>query len=122
MLMLLKKQFEFLKGMICFIFQLVEEKGGGVLKMIEEGVFDDVDYLYGVYICLIQEMQNGCCVLFILYGLSQYIEGMIIGEEVYGVCLYFGKNSIEIVVFFVYKFGFIYIDLKILYIVKMIKF
>ncbi|MCY8981791.1 amidohydrolase, partial [Bacillus halotolerans] len=40
-LMLLKKQPQLPSGTIRFIFQPAEEKGGGALKMIEEGVLDD---------------------------------------------------------------------------------
>nr|WGE03088.1 hypothetical protein P5651_01430 [Bacillus subtilis] len=54
------------------------------MKMIEEGVLDDIDYLYGVHVRPIQETQNGRCAPSILHGSSQHIEGTIIGEEAHG--------------------------------------
>lgn len=120
-LMLLKKQPQLPSGTIRFIFQPAEEKGGGALKMIEEGVLDDVDYLYGVHVRPIQETQNGRCAPSILHGSSQHIEGTIIGEEAHGARPHLGKNSIEIAAFLVHKLGLIHIDPKIPHTVKMTK-
>ncbi|KYD05741.1 M20 peptidase aminoacylase family protein [Bacillus atrophaeus] len=119
-LMLLQKQ-QLPKGTIRFIFQPAEEKGGGALKMIEKGVLDDVDYLYGVHVRPIQETQNGHCAPSILHGSSQHIEGAIIGEEAHGARPHLGKNSIEIAAFLVHKLGMIHIDPMVPHTVKMTK-
>ncbi|KAA6448959.1 M20 peptidase aminoacylase family protein [Bacillus atrophaeus] len=119
-LMLLQKQ-QLPKGTIRFIFQPAEEKGGGALKMIEKGVLDDVDYLYGVHVRPIQETQNGHCAPSILHGSSQHIEGTIIGEEAHGARPHLGKNSIEIAAFLVHKLGMIHIDPMVPHTVKMTK-
>lgn len=95
-LMLLKKQPELPKGTIRFIFQPAEEKGGGALKMIEEGVLDDINYLYGVHVRPIQETQNGRCAPSILHGSSQHIEGTIIGEEAHGARPHLGKTALKL--------------------------
>lgn len=39
-----------LKGAIVFLFQHAEEKGGGAASMIEDGVLEDVDYVYGLHL------------------------------------------------------------------------
>lgn len=89
--------------------------------MIEEGVLDDIDYLYGVHVRPIQETQNGRCAPSILHGSSQHIEGTIIGEEAHGARPHLGKNSIEIAAFLVHKLGLIHIDPQIPHTVKMTK-
>lgn len=120
-LMLLQKQPQLPKGTIRFIFQPAEEKGGGALKMIEEGVLDDIDFLYGVHVRPIQETANGRCAPSILHGSSQHIEGLIIGEEAHGARPHLGINSIEIAALLVQKLSFIHIDPSIPHSVKMTK-
>ncbi|WP_049627850.1 MULTISPECIES: M20 peptidase aminoacylase family protein [Bacillus] len=120
-MMLLKSQPKLPKGTIRFIFQPAEEKGGGALKMIEKGVLDDVDYLYGVHVRPVQETANGRCAPSILHGSSQHIEGLIIGEEAHGARPHLGLNSIEIAALLVQKLSFIHLDPGIPHSVKMTK-
>ncbi|MEH6974242.1 amidohydrolase, partial [Bacillus sp. JJ675] len=120
-LMTLKEQTELPKGTIRFIFQPAEEKGGGALKMIEKGILDDVDYLYGVHVRPVQETLNGRCAPAILHGASCHIEGTVIGEEAHGARPHLGKNSIEIAATLVHKLAHIHIDPMTLHTVKMTK-
>ncbi|GIN68887.1 MULTISPECIES: M20 peptidase aminoacylase family protein [Bacillus] len=120
-LMALKEQRELPKGTIRFIFQPAEEKGGGALKMIEKGILDDVDYLYGVHVRPVQETSNGRCAPAILHGASQHIVGTIIGEEAHGARPHLGKNSIEIAATLVHKLAHIHIDPMTPHTVKMTK-
>lgn len=120
-MMLLKSQPKLPKGTIRFIFQPAEEKGGGALKMIEKGVLDDVDFLYGVHVRPVQETANGRCAPSILHGSSQHIEGLIIGEEAHGARPHLGLNSIEIAALLVQKLSFIHLDPGIPHSVKMTK-
>lgn len=120
-LMTLKEQTELPKGTIRFIFQPAEEKGGGALKMIEKGILDDVDYLYGVHVRPVQETLNGRCAPAILHGASCHIEGTVIGEEAHGARPHLGKNSIEIAATLVHKLAHIHIDPMTPHTVKMTK-
>ncbi|WP_310793589.1 amidohydrolase [Salipaludibacillus neizhouensis] len=68
-----------LKGTVRFIFQPAEEKGTGALKMVEHGVVDDVDYLYGMHLRPFQELDNEKFAPAISHGAAQFISGFIEG-------------------------------------------
>src|SRR5699024_574976 len=53
---------------IKFIFQPAEETGNGALKMVEKGVIDNVDYLFGVHLRPKQEMAMGRATPVIVHG------------------------------------------------------
>lgn len=109
-------------GKLKFIFQPAEEKGTGALKLIEKGVLDDVDYLYGVHLRPEQELGDGEACPAIYHGAAKFIEGVIIGEDAHGARPHLGHNSIEIGASLVNEIKSIYLDPMIPYSAKMTKF
>lgn len=70
-LLLLKEQKPLLNGTIRVIFQPAEEKGTGALAVLEEGVIDDLDFLFGVHVRPVHELEDGTyCLCVISRSLS----------------------------------------------------
>ncbi|HET7578506.1 MAG TPA: M20 peptidase aminoacylase family protein [Bacillales bacterium] len=92
----LKQQAALPEGTIRFIFQPAEEKGSGALKMVEKGIVDDVDYLYGVHLRPVQEAANGKATPAIFHGAARLVEGEIIGEDAHGARPHLGTNAIDV--------------------------
>jgi amidohydrolase len=110
------------KGTIRFIFQPAEEKGNGALRLVEEGVVDDVDYLYGVHLRPNQEMSLGKATPVIVHGGARHINGKIIGEDLHGARPHLGANAIEVGATFVHLLQSIHLDSMIPYTAKMTSF
>ena len=83
-------------GKLKILFQPAEEKGTGALKMLQKGILDNVDFLYGVHLRPIQELRSGYASPAILHGASQYITGEIKGEMAHGARPHLGVNAIEV--------------------------
>lgn len=84
------------QGTIRVLFQPAEEKGTGALSFIERGLLDDVDYLYGVHVRPIQELQDGQHSPALYHGGAKLITGTIYGMEAHGARPHLGKNVIDI--------------------------
>ncbi|WP_264737573.1 M20 peptidase aminoacylase family protein [Cytobacillus firmus] len=110
------------KGKMKFIFQPAEEKGTGALKMIEHGVLDDVDYLYGVHLRPIQEIRDGEASAAIYHGAARFLTGEIIGEDAHGARPHLGQNAIEIGASFIHEIKNIHLDPMVPHTAKMTKF
>lgn len=110
------------KGKQKFIFQPAEEKGTGALKMIEHGVLDDVDYLYGVHLRPIQEIRDGEASAAIYHGAARFLTGEIIGEDAHGARPHLGQNAIEIGASFIHEIKNIHLDPMVPHTAKMTKF
>lgn len=110
------------KGTIRFIFQPAEEKGTGALRLVEEGIVDDVDYLYGVHLRPIQEMALGKATSCIIHGAARFIQGTISGDDVHGARPHLGANAIEVGASLVTMLNGIHLDPMIPYSVKMTSF
>ncbi|EFV76449.1 hypothetical protein HMPREF1013_03379 [Bacillus sp. 2_A_57_CT2] len=110
------------KGKLKFIFQPAEEKGTGALKMIEHGVLDDVDYLYGVHLRPIQEIRDGEASAAIYHGAARFLTGEIIGEDAHGARPHLGQNAIEIGASFIHEIKNIHLDPMVPHTAKMTKF
>lgn len=110
------------KGKLKFIFQPAEEKGAGALKMIEHGVLDDVDYLYGVHLRPIQEIRDGEASGAIYHGAARFLTGEIIGEDAHGARPHLGQNAIEIGASFIHEIKNIHLDPMVPHTAKMTKF
>ncbi|ASN04413.1 M20 peptidase aminoacylase family protein [Virgibacillus necropolis] len=121
-LLSIKEMGEIPNGTIRFIFQPAEEKGTGALKMIEENVVDDVDYLYGVHLRPVQEVENGMATPALLHGAARHITGVIQGEDTHGARPHLGVNAIEVGTELVQKLNHIHIDPLIPHSVKFTKF
>ncbi|WP_341357491.1 M20 peptidase aminoacylase family protein [Rossellomorea sp. y25] len=79
-----------------FIFQPAEEVGAGALKMVEKGVVDEIDYLYGIHLRPIQETANGFAAPSILHGATGSLEFEIQGDDAHGARPHLTHNAIEI--------------------------
>ncbi|MFS0782695.1 M20 peptidase aminoacylase family protein [Bacillus sp. 1P06AnD] len=107
------------RGTIRFIFQPAEEKGEGALKMVKEGVLQDVDYLYGVHVRPQQETEDGRATPAILHGASAHFSGAIIGEEAHGARPHLGVNSIEVAAALVNRLSQIHMNPMVPHSIKM---
>ncbi|WP_442870369.1 amidohydrolase [Aneurinibacillus sp. Ricciae_BoGa-3] len=83
-------------GKLKVIFQPAEEKGTGALKMMDKGILDDVDYLYGVHLRPIQELAGGFASPAILHGAAQLIRGEIRGTSAHAARPHLGINAIDV--------------------------
>lgn len=110
------------KGTFRFIFQPAEEKGDGALTLIDHGVVDDVDYLYGVHLRPIQELRHGQFAPAIQHGAVRSIQGVIIGEDAHGARPHLNANAIQVGSEFFQHLSNIYIDPLIPHSVKMTSF
>ncbi|WP_132745854.1 M20 peptidase aminoacylase family protein [Scopulibacillus darangshiensis] len=117
----LKNMRQLPKGTIRFIFQPAEEKGAGALKMVEKGVAEDIDFLYGVHLRPIQETANGRAAPAIVHGASGTMNGEIHGEEAHGARPHLGTNAVEIGATLVHELGHIHLNPMIPHSVKMTK-
>ncbi|MBM7714068.1 amidohydrolase [Bacillus thermophilus] len=118
----LKKIRTSLPGKVKFIFQPSEEKGDGALAMIEKGVVDDVDYLYGVHLRPETEVGNGKATPAIIHGAGSSIAGKISGEDGHGGRPHLQPNAIEVGADLVNHLRGIRLDPMVPYSVKMTKF
>jgi amidohydrolase len=121
MLLLQKLDIDF-KGKLKFIFQPAEEKGSGALKVIAKNVVNDVNYLYGVHLRPIQELEDGFAVPAIYHGAATFLAGEIIGVDAHGARPHLGQNAIEVGATFIQAIKGIYLDPMVPYTAKMTKF
>lgn len=121
--MLLMQKLGFPSGIrFKFIFQPAEEKGSGALKLIDLGIMDDVNFLYGVHLRPIQEMADGFASPAIYHGASRFVEGRIIGEDAHGARPHLGHNAIEIGAKFIQEIQGIHLDPMVPYSAKLTRF
>lgn len=85
-----------IKGTVRLIFQPAEERGEGALKMVEKGVADDLDYLYGVHLRPQKELENGKASASIRHGAAAFLIGEIDGEDAHGARPYLGVSAITV--------------------------
>jgi len=106
-------------GTVKILFQPAEEKGTGALKLVEKGVVDDIDYLYGVHLRPIQEMQGGFAGPAIYNGAAVFLSGEITGVSAHGARPHLGINAIEAASAIVTGIGQVHIDPTVPATVKM---
>ncbi|MEK4231015.1 M20 peptidase aminoacylase family protein [Solibacillus sp. FSL H8-0538] len=95
-LLLLKQLPQIVDGTIRVIFQPAEEKGGGALKLLEEGVIDPLSYLFSVHVRPIQELNDGDYSPALYHGAAKTFIGEIVGEDAHAARPHLGQNAIEI--------------------------
>lgn len=105
-----------------FIFQPAEEDGNGALKMVEKGVVDDADYLFGIHLRPKQEMEMGRATPVIVHGATRSIHAAIAGDDAHGARPHLNQNAIEIGAQIVTMLGKIHLDPRVPYSVKMTNF
>jgi len=120
--MLLQNNISNLTGTIKLIFQPAEEKGTGALKMIEKGAVNDVDYLYGIHLRPIQELEHGAASAGISHGAGTLLTGRIIGDDTHGARPHLGTNIIEVGAEIVQKLNHIHVNPMVPHSVKITSF
>jgi amidohydrolase len=109
-------------GKIKVIFQPAEEKGTGALKMIEKGVLDGVDYLYGVHLRPIHDLMSGYAAPAILHGAAQFLQGEIRGTAAHAARPHLGVNVIDVGAALLQEISKIHTDPLVPSSIKMTKF
>ncbi len=106
-------------GTVKILFQPAEEKGDGALKLVEKGVVDDIQCLFGVHLRPIQEMRAGFAGPAIYNGAATFIEGEIIGVAAHGARPHLGVNVIEAAAAILHGLGTIHLNPMVPATVKM---
>ncbi|RNA69988.1 M20 peptidase aminoacylase family protein [Alteribacter keqinensis] len=87
---------EKLNGTVRFLFQPAEEKGAGALKLVDKGVVDDADFLFGMHLRPVQELDNGSYAPAISHGATRHIRGVIEGDDAHGARPHLNTNAIQV--------------------------
>jgi amidohydrolase len=98
------------RGTVKALFQPAEEKGTGALALVDKGVVDDVDYLYGVHLRPKQEMPYGYSTPAIMNGAARMIKGSITGTDAHGARPHEGQNAIEVMALLVQAIQSIHVN------------
>ncbi|HSI66766.1 MAG TPA: M20 peptidase aminoacylase family protein [Planococcus sp. (in: firmicutes)] len=109
-------------GTVKAIFQPAEEKGTGALALVDRGVVDDVDYLYGVHLRPKQEMPYGYSTPAIMNGAARMIKGSITGTDAHGARPHEGQNAIEVMALLVQAIQSIHVNPMVPHSAKMTMF
>ncbi len=120
--LLLLKELPAFPGTIRVFFQPAEEKAGGALKVLEEGIIDPLSYLFGVHVRPIQEIDDGHYSPALFHGATCTLEGKVIGEEAHAARPHLGQNAIEIGAAIVQSLSLIHHDPMVPASYKMTKF
>lgn len=92
----LKEKENSLKGTVRAIFQPAEELGNGAVKVVETGIVDELDYLFGVHVRPKTEIPFPQCAAGIQHGACTFVRGKIIGADHHGARPHEGVNAIEV--------------------------
>lgn len=85
-----------LSGTVRAIFQPAEEQGNGSVRVVEEGVVDDLDYLFGVHVRPHNEISFPNCAPGIQHGACLFVNGTISGMDHHGARPHEGVNAVEV--------------------------
>ncbi|WP_221563092.1 M20 peptidase aminoacylase family protein [Alkalihalobacillus sp. TS-13] len=77
------------------IFQPAEESGKGAMKMIEEMILEDVDYLFGLHVRPEMEMSFGEASPAIHHGATTLLKGRLKGLQAHGSRPNYGINVVD---------------------------
>src|SRR5699024_4910158 len=105
-----------------FIFQPAEEKGTGALQLVDKGVVDDVDFLYGMHLRPVEELKNGQFAPAIQHGAAKFIKGSVKGEDAHGARPHLNANAIQVGTEFFQHLNNVQVDPRIPHSVKMTTF
>ncbi|GAA0432262.1 M20 peptidase aminoacylase family protein [Lentibacillus halophilus] len=101
------------------IFQPAEEKGEGALKMVEKGVVDDVDYLFGIHLRPIEETTMDNAAPVIVHGANTTYIADINGHDAHAARPHLNANAIEVASAIVSQLNNIHLNPRIPHSVKM---
>ncbi|EON73889.1 M20 peptidase aminoacylase family protein [Lysinibacillus sphaericus] len=94
--LLLKGMEPALPGAVRILFQPAEEKAEGARALVEKGIIDDLDYLFGVHVRPLKELQDGTYAPALYHGAAKLFTGTIFGEQAHGAWPELGINAIEV--------------------------
>ena len=110
------------KGRVKFLFQPAEELGTGALRVLQSGILDDVDYLFGMHIRPIQECASGEIICEMHYSASCQFKATIKGFQAHGARPHLGINAIDAAVCAIVAVNAIHMDPRIPFSVKCTRF
>lgn len=84
-------------GTVRFIFQPAEEKGNGSVTMVEHGVVDDVDFLFGMHVRPVEELTVKQAAPSIRHGAADFLEAEIHGTDAHGARPHQGVNAVDVI-------------------------
>ncbi|MFF5995219.1 amidohydrolase [Lysinibacillus sp. KU-BSD001] len=93
---LLNEQKETLPGAVRLIFQPAEEKAQGAKALVEKGVVDSLQYLFGTHVRPLVELPDGVHAPALYHGAAKLLTGTITGVEAHGARPEQGVNVIEV--------------------------
>ena len=70
--LLLKDMEHLLSGAVRILFQPAEEKAQGARAFVEKGIIDDLDYLFGVHVRPLKELQDGSYAPALYHGAESF--------------------------------------------------
>lgn len=94
--LLLKEKKESLPGAVRLIFQPAEEKAGGAKAIVQKGIVDSLEYLFGVHVRPLVELPDGVHSPALYHGAAKLFTGTITGVEAHGARPEQGINAIEV--------------------------
>ncbi|WP_427109304.1 M20 peptidase aminoacylase family protein [Lysinibacillus xylanilyticus] len=94
--LLLKDMEHLLPGAVRILFQPAEEKAQGARAFVEKGLIDNLEYLFGVHVRPLKELQDGTYAPALYHGAAKLFTGTILGEEAHGARPELGINAIEV--------------------------
>lgn len=90
-----RKEKRLKRGKLKVLFQPAEELGTGALSMIEGGVIEDVDYLFGAHVRPLEEALDGQASPAIFYSAAARIIATFHGKPAHGARPHLGVNVID---------------------------
>jgi amidohydrolase len=93
---LLKELAPTLPGAVRIIFQPAEEKAQGAKALVEQGVVDSLQFLFGTHVRPLIELQDGTYAPALHHGAAKLFTGTINGVEAHGARPEQGVNAIEV--------------------------
>ena len=92
----LKEMATTLPGAVRIIFQPAEELGSGAKTLAEQGVVEPLDYLFGMHVRPLIELDDDTYAPALYHGAAKHYTGKIIGTEAHGARPEEGVNAIEV--------------------------
>ncbi|WP_234032398.1 M20 peptidase aminoacylase family protein [Lentibacillus cibarius] len=102
-----------------FIFQPAEELGAGALKMVEKGVVDDVDYLFGIHLRPAEETRMDHAAPVIVHGSNTTYKVEVSGHDAHAARPHLTANAIEVASAIVGQLNNIHLNPRVPHSVKM---